>query len=121
MSFQIDLLKLQHDIRMAAVMLQVLPSFFAEYSEKCLFISANTYKIIVCIDYCVAFHNYKTCSVSNCKFHEILVGNFGELLKKLDTFCFAYQHMEFLYALFNYQFSGRVFAKCLITCNEQLT
>ena len=76
---------------MAAVMLQVIPSFLAEYSEKRLFISANAYeKYFVCNDYCVAFRNDKTCSVSNYKFHIILHGNVEELLKKLDTFCFTY-------------------------------
>ena len=42
---------------------------FAEHSENCLIISANTYKKhFVCNDYCVAFHTDKTCSVSNCNF-----------------------------------------------------
>ena len=98
---------------MAAVMLQANPSFFAECSEKCLFISSNTYKnYIVCNDYCVAFHNDKTCFVSNCKFHIILLGNVEEeLLKKLDSFCVTYQHVDCLYTLFKYQFRGKNFAK----------
>ena len=75
---------------MAAVMLQVIASFFAECSEKCSFISANTYKkYIVCNDSCVIFHNDKTCSVSHCKFQILLPGNFEELLKKKDTFCLS--------------------------------
>ena len=75
---------------MAAVMLQVIPSVFAEYSEKPLFISSNTYKkYIVCNDYCVAFHNDKTCFVPKCRFHNKLLGNVEELLKKLDSICFT--------------------------------
>ena len=34
-----------------------------------------------------------------------------ELLKKLDTFCFTYQHVDCLYTLFKYRFSGKVIAK----------
>ena len=65
----------------------------------------------MCNDYCVAFYNDKTCSVSICKLHVILLGNVEELLKKLDTFCFTYQHVDFLYTLFKYRFSGKVSAK----------
>ena len=97
---------------MAAVMLQTIPRFFAEDSDKCFFISANTYKkYIVCNNYCVAFHNDKTCFVSNCKFHIILHGTVGELLKKLDSSCFTYQNVDCLYTLFKYRFSGKVIAK----------
>ena len=97
---------------MAAVMLQAIPSFFAENSEKCFNSSANTYKIyIVCKDYCKAFHNDKTCFVSNWRIHIILLGNFDELLKNLDTFCFSYQQVDCLYTLFKYRFSGKVIVK----------
>ena len=42
---------------MAAVMLQVIPSFHPKFSEKILFISANTYKFyIVNKEYYIA-HN----------------------------------------------------------------
>ena len=62
-------------------------------------------------DYCVAFHNDKTCFVSNYKYKNILLGNVGELLKKLDTFCFTYQHVDCLYTIFKYRFSGKVIAE----------
>ena len=32
-------------------------------------------------------------------------------MKKLDTFCFTYQHVDCLYTLFKYRFSGKVIAK----------
>ena len=41
----------------------------------------------------------------------MLLGNVQELLKKLDTFCFTYQHADCLYTLSKYQFSGKVVAK----------
>ena len=65
----------------------------------------------MCNDYCVAFHNDKTCFVSNCKFHNILLGNVEELLKNSDTFCFTYQHVDSLYTLLKCQFSEKVIAK----------
>ena len=80
--------------------------------RKCLNFSANTCKnFIVCNDSCVAFHNDKTCFVSNCKFHIILLGNVDELLKKSDTFSFTYPHLDCLYTLLKYRFSGKVVAK----------
>ena len=110
---------------MAAIMLQPIPRFYAIISEKSLFISANTYEnYIVCKKYCIAHHNDKTCFLPACKNHIVLLGNVQELLKRLDTFCFTYQHVDCLYTLFKYRFSGKVIQrvdKFLITCNEQLT
>ena len=97
---------------MAAIMLQSIPSFYAKFSEKSLFISATTYeKYIVCKDYCIAHHNEKTCFLPSCKYHIVLLGNVQELLTKLDSFCFTYQHVDCLYTLFKYRFSGKVIAK----------
>ena len=97
---------------MAAILLQSIPSFYAKNSEKSLFISATTYeKYIVCKDYCIAHHNEKTCFVPACKYHIVLLGNVQELRKKLDSFCFTYQHVDCLYTLFKNRFSGKVIAK----------
>ena len=97
---------------MAAIMLQSIPSFYTKISEKSLFISAKTYeKFIVCRDYCIAHHDDKTCFLPACKYHIVLLGNVQELLKKLDTFCFTYQHVDCLYTLFKYRFCGKVIAK----------
>ena len=97
---------------MAAVMLQSIPSFYKKNSEESLFISATTYeKYIVCKDQCIAHHNEKTCFLPAFKYHIVLLGNVQELLKKLDTFCFTYQHVDCLYTLFEYRFSGKVIAK----------
>ena len=97
---------------MAAIMLQSIPSFYTKFSEKSLFISAKTYeKYIVCKDYCIAHHDDKTCFLPACKYHILLLGDVEELLKKLDSFCFTYHHVDCLYTLFKYRFSGKVFAK----------
>ena len=98
---------------MAPIMLQSIPGFYAKTSEKkSLFISATTYeKYIFCKNYCIAHHNDKTCFLSACRNHIVLLGNVQELLKKLDTFCFTYQHVDCLYTLFKYRFSGKVIAK----------
>ena len=97
---------------MAAIMLQTIPSFYAKISEKSLFISAKTYeKFIVCKDYCIAHHDEKTCPLPVCNYHIILLGEIEELLHKLDTFCFTYQHLDCLYTLFKYRFSGKIIAK----------
>ena len=97
---------------MAAIMLQTIPSFYTKLSEKSLITSANTYeKNIVCKVYCIAQHDNKNCFLPSCKNHILLLGNIEELLKKLDTFCFTYQHVDCLYARFKYRFSGKVIAK----------
>ena len=106
------MLKLRRDVRMAAIMLQTIPSFYTELSGKSLFISANSFeKYIVCKDYCIAHHDDKTCFLPSCKYHILLLGNVEEVLKKFDTFCFTYQHVDCLYKLFKYRFSGKVIAK----------
>ena len=97
---------------MAEIMLQTIPSFYANFSENSLFISANTYeKNVVCKDYCIAHHKNKTCFLPACKYHIVLLGNVQKLLQKLDTFCFTYRHVDCLYTLFKYRFSGKVIAK----------
>ena len=96
---------------MAAIMLQTIPSFHAKTSEKSLFISAKTYeKFIVCKDYCITHHDDKTCLLLTCKYHIILLGEIEELLHKLYTFCFTYQHVDCFYTLFKYRFSGKIIA-----------
>ena len=46
-----------------------------------------------------------------CKYHIILLGEIKELLHKLDTFCFTYQHVDPVYTLLKYRFSGKIIAK----------
>ena len=97
---------------MAAIMLQSIPSFYARISEKSRFFSATTYEnYIACKDYCIAHHNEKTCFLPACENHIVILGNVRGLLKKLDTFCFTYQHVNCLYTLFKYRFIGKVIAK----------
>ena len=51
---------------MAAVVLQVIPSFYTTYSKNSLFISANSYeKYIVSKEYCIARHDDKMCFPPN--------------------------------------------------------
>ena len=98
--------------KMSAVMLQVIPSFYTNYSKNSLFISANTYeKFIVSKEYCIANHDDKMCFLPNCRYHNILIGNIKDLLQKLDAFCFNYQHVDCLYTLFKYRFSGKFVVK----------
>ena len=93
-------------------MLKTIPRFYTKLSEKNLFISAKTYeKYIVCKDYCIAHDHDKTCFLPASNNHIILLGNIEELLKKLDIFCFPYQHVDCLYTLFKYRFSGKIIAK----------
>ena len=97
---------------MAAVMLQVIPSFYTSYSNNSLFISANTYeKYIVSKEYRIAGHDDKMCFLPNCRYHIILIGNIKELLQKLDAFCFNYQHVDCLYTLFKYRLNGKIVIK----------
>ena len=104
--------ELQRTARWQPLCYNQSPAFTQKFQKKSLFISANTYeKFIVCKDYCIAHHNEKTCFLPACKYHIVLLGNVQELLKKLDSFCFTYQHVDCLYTLFKYRFSGKVIAK----------
>ena len=49
--------------------------------------------------------------LSNCRYHILQIGNRKELLQKLGSFCFNYQHLDCLYTLFKYRFSGRIVVK----------
>ena len=51
------------------------------------------------------------CFSPNCRYHNILIGNIEELLEKVDSFCFNYQHVDCLYTLFKYRFSGKFVVK----------
>ena len=109
---------------MAAIMLQTFPSLYAKFSEKNLLISAKTYeKYIVRKDYCIGHHDKKTCFLPTCKYHIIIRGNVEELLKKLDTFCYTYQHVDCIHysSIDSVEKLLQRVDKCLITCNKQLT
>ena len=98
--------------KMVAVMLQVIPSFYTNYSKNSLFISANTNeKFIVSKEYYIPRHDDKMCFLLNCRCHNILIGNVKELLRKLEAFCFNYQHVDCLYTLFKYRCSGKYVVK----------
>ena len=97
---------------MAAVKLQVIPSFYTNCSKNSLFNSVNTIeKFIVSKEHCIARHDDKMFFLPNCRYHIILIGNIKELLQKLDAFCFNYQHVDCLYTLFSYRFSGKIVVK----------
>ena len=97
---------------MAAVMLQVVPSFNTNYSKNSLFVSKNTYeKNIVSKECCNARHDDKMCFLPNCRYHSILRSDIKELLQKLDGFRFNYQHVDCLYTVFKYHFSGNFVVK----------
>ena len=97
---------------MTAVMLQVIPSFYANYSKNSLFISADSYeKFVVSKENCIACHDDKMCFLPTCRYDNILIGNIKELLPKLDAFCFNYQHVDCLYTLFKYHFIGNIVIK----------
>ena len=94
---------------MAAVMLQVIPSFYTSYSKNSLFFSANTYDInIVSKENCNARHDDKMCYLPSCRYHIILIGNNKDWLQTLDWLCFNYQHVDCLHTLFKYRFSGKI-------------
>ena len=106
---QIHLFKKRRNNEVATVMLQVTPSFYTNFSNNSLFISANTYeKYIVSKENCFAHHVDKMCFLPNCRYHIILIGNINELLQKLNSFCINYQHVDCLSTFFKYGFNGKI-------------
>ena len=87
---------------MAAIMLQTIPSFYAKFSGKKLFISATTYEYYnVCKDYCVAHHNEKTCFLPACKYHIALLEMFKSYLRSWIHFASPINTWT-VYVLFKY-------------------
>ena len=95
---------------MAAVMLPKL----CNIQKNCVFFSANTYeRNIASKKYFIAHYNAKMCSLPVCRFHIFLLGTVEEELHKLDPLCFTSQHLDCLYALFKYRFSGNIVVECV--------
>lgn len=90
---------------MAAVMCQVLPSYYSDFCEKSIFISipSNQYHhFLITPFYCVATHCDDNCLAVSCKFHILLIGD--EILPKLENFRFTYQSVDCLYSVYKYRF-----------------
>ena len=103
------MLKLRRDIRMAAIMLQTIPSFYKKVSEKkSLCFCKNIHYLERLLHRPSRQQDF---FLPACKYHIILLGNVEDILKKLDTFCFTYQHVDCLYTLFKYRFSAKVIVK----------
>ena len=68
-------------------------------------------KYIVSEENCIARHDDKMCFLPNCRYHIILIGDIKELLQKLEAFCFNYQHVDCMYTLLKYRFSGKIVVK----------
>ena len=86
--------------------------FLYKYSKNSLFNFANTFeKNIVSKEYCIARHDNKMYFLRNCRYHNNLIGNIKDLLPKLYSFCFNYQHVDCLYTLFKYRFNGKIAIK----------
>ena len=97
---------------MAAVILQVIPRFYTNFPKNSFVFSANPYEIfIVSKEYCISRQDDKICFLRNCRYHNTLIGNIKELLRKLDAFCSNYQHVECLYTFFKYRFSCKIVVK----------
>ena len=47
-------------------------------------------------------------SYPDCSYHNFLIGNIKELLQKVDAIYLNYQHVDCLYTLFKYRFSGKI-------------
>ena len=96
---------------MAAIMSQAIPSFYTKLSEKSLFIPANTYEKTMFVKTTASPITTLRRVMYPLVKSLIILGNVEELLKKLVTFCFTYQHVDCLCTLFKYRFSGKVIAK----------
>ena len=59
--FQIRYSRGQFNSQMAVVMLQVIHSFYKNYSKNSLFSAKTSEKFIVSKDYCIAYHDDKLC------------------------------------------------------------
>lgn len=94
---------------MAAVMIQLLPEFYKEYSKNSIYISTqskNYDKFLINSKYCVANHN--TCTISNCTYHILIIGDVDNILKRLDSLSFVYQSVDCFYTVYKHLFFNHV-------------
>ena len=98
---------------MAAVMLQVIPSFFTSFffKKQPLHFCNHIWKTYFSKVHSIARHDEKMCFLPNCRYHIVVIGILKDLLQKLDAFCSNYQHVDCLYTLFKYRFSGKIVVK----------
>ena len=81
---------------MAAVTLQVIPIVNTIISKYSLFVSGYTYvKYIESKQTCTPLHGDKMCFLPICRHHNKKIGEYKELLQKMDAICFIYQHVDF--------------------------
>ena len=107
---------------MAAVMLQVIPSFCTNYSKNSLFTTANRYeKFTLSKEHCFAGHDDKMCFLLDCRYYIILIGDIKEPLQKSDVFFFNSQPADCLYTISKYRFTGKnVVNSGVIICRGQI-
>ena len=66
---------------MAAVIMQLISTFYAKYSTNSFSVPAKTYeKDIVCIEHRIARHKTEMSFLPNCRYHFLLLGNIEELI-----------------------------------------
>ena len=107
---------------MAAVMIQLIPSFNADCSKNNRFFLQLHIKITFYLKVTVLLIMMTSCAFSpNCRYHILLIGDIDELLHKLDAFCCTYQQV---YSI-TYSSTDSVeklvprVDKCLILCKGQ--
>ena len=108
--------------QLATVMLQVMDSFFSNYSKNRLFVYANMDgKHILSKKFCIAHQDDKICFLPIFRYHNILIGDIKELLQKPIVLCFNYQ-LGIAYIHFSSSRSVTIFLSgvdnFLIKCRE---
>ena len=99
---------------MAAVMLQVIPSFYESYSKNSLCISPKTYEKNIVKKKSImptTMHDDRMCFPTTCSFHIILIKDIKELLRKFHAFCFNYQNEDSSCKLLKHRFCGKIVVK----------
>ena len=96
---------------MAALILQVTFSFYAKKSKNSFFFCKYLKKFIVSEEYCIAHPYAELVFLPECRYHNSLLGNVVDLLQQTDSLSLLYQHVDCLYALFKYRFSGYIDVK----------
>ena len=97
---------------MAAIMCQVLPQFYRDFSDKTIFISVSVeeYKpYLLTKKYSVATHNDHFCPLKTCRYHIILISSSViEILEKMENLSYVYQTVDCLYTIYKHQFFGPI-------------
>ena len=89
--------------QMAGIMMQTVSSFYAQFSEKCLFESLNWNKIyFLSKEHWITYLDGILCFLNGCRHHELQKVGIKDLQQTMNSFSFTCKHIVILFKYSKY-------------------